>query len=115
MYNYNYNKNNILEKNSQLGLYIFELLLKDNSNNIQIIRCIKKHTNGNIISQNNQIYYNNIKKYKLTIIDANLNLPSIIVKNNFNNLLDKNMHYNDSLRLEFNNISDFLELNYFIK
>jgi hypothetical protein len=106
MYNYN-----TLEINNQLGLYIFELLLKDNSNNTQAIRCIKKTQNGNLINKDNKIYYNNIKKYKLTIIDGNLNSPSIIIKNDINN----NIYQNDLLRLEINKISDYLELNYYIK
>ena len=117
MYNYNNSsiKYNSLHTEKQMELYIFELLLKDNSNNTHVIRCIKKSNNGNIINKNDKIYYNNIKKYKLTIIDGNLNIPSIIVKNDINNLLDKNMYFYDSLKLEFNKISDFLELNYSIK
>ena len=116
MYNYNssiiYTKQNSLQTTENTGLYIFELLLKDNSHNTHVIRGIKKNNYGNLINKNNNISYNDINKYKLTIIDGNSNNPSIIIKKK---LLDSNIYKDNKITLELNNVNNFLEFNYFIK
>jgi hypothetical protein len=79
-----YNKNIYNINNDNNNTYIFELELKGSNNKNIIIRKIKKSNKGNIISQNDNIKPNMIKKFKLTIINLNNIDNPIIIKNDFN-------------------------------
>ena len=69
-------------KNNEIDAqtYIFELALKDKFNEIHIIRRIKKCNQGNLICAEDNILYNMINKYKLTVLDINYPEKPIIVK-----------------------------------
>ena len=104
-------KNN--ENDSQT--YIFELILKDKSNNLKIIRRIKKCNQGNLVSIDDNISYNTIEKYKLTILDINYPDKPIIIKNYIKHTLTTNTYLTDDIYLEINEIStNLLEFNYHI-
>lgn len=95
--------------------YIFELILKDKFNQLKVIRRIKKCNQGNLVSDEDAIKYNMIKKYKLTVVDANYPEKPIIIKELFNNSLTTNTFLNNEIYLEINQISNnYLDFNYHI-
>lgn len=125
-YNYEINYNN-QKKNQDNSKYIhstndsdnqtfiFELILKDKLNNIKIIRRMKKNNQGNILSSDDNILYNFIDKYKLTIININNPENPIIIKENINHLITTNTYINNDIYLEINqNNNKFMDINYYI-
>jgi hypothetical protein len=81
-------------------IYIFELILRDKLNNVNIIRHIMKCEQGNIVSDENNIYYELIEKYKLTVIDVNYPDNIIIVEEPIDHTLTMNTFYNNNIYLE---------------
>lgn len=92
--------------------FIFELLLKDKFNNIKVIRKIMKNNHGNLVSQNDNINYSIIDKYKLSVININNPDKPIIVKNTINHQLTTNTYLNNNIYLEINKVNNLLNLNY---
>jgi len=125
-YNYeiNYNihkkKNEISKytyKNNEVDsqTYIFELILKDKFNNIKVVRRIKKCNQGNLVSTDDNISYNMIEKYKLTVLDVTHPDKPIVVKESVNRSLTTNSYLTTDIYLEINQTSNnLLEFNYHI-
>jgi hypothetical protein len=104
-------KNN--EVDSQI--YIFELILKDKLNQLKVIRRIKKCNQGNLVSDDDAIDYNSIKKFKLTVININNPEKPIIVKELLNNSLTTNTFINNDIYIEINQVTNnYLDFNYHI-
>lgn len=107
---YNYKEN---EVDSQT--YIFELILKDKFNNINTIRRIKQCKQGNIVSSDDNISYNMIKTYKLTVLDVNYPDKSIIIKGTVDHSLTTNTCITNNIYIEINeSFNSLLEFNYHI-
>jgi hypothetical protein len=105
---YNYKTNEI---DSQT--FIFELILKDKSNNIVIIRKIKKSYQGALITNEESVIYNNIDKYTLTVIDLNNPEYPIIITDTFNTMLSINTFLNDMIYLEIiQGENNYTDINY---
>ena len=124
---YNYEINHNQKKNNDHSKYIykkdkidsqtfiFELALKDKFNNIQVIRKIIKGNQGNIMSNENNIPYEIILKYKLTIIDANDTENIFIIKNSIDHTLTTNTFLNNDVYLEITQNSEkYMDFNYHI-
>lgn len=119
-YNKNKKKNEISkyicennENDSQI--YVFELVLKTNLNQLKIIRCIKKCNYGNLISANDNIAYNTIDKYKLTVFNLNCPNNHIIIKDAVNHSLSSNTFITNDIYLKINQASNnMLNFKYYI-
>jgi hypothetical protein len=110
---HSYNKNIYTINNNDNNTYIFELMLKDVFNNNTIIRKIRKTNKGCIISQNDNISFDLIKKYKLTIINLNDIEKSVTIKNNINK--PKIVFNKDDIYLEIKQTpQNFIEFKYVI-
>ncbi len=95
--------------------FIFELILKDKFNQLKVIRRIKKCNQGNLLSSEDNVSYNMIEKYKLTVLDANYPEKPIIVKESINHELTTNVFINNDIYLEINqNSNQLMEFNYHI-
>ena len=125
-YNYEIN-NNISKKKTEQSkytyknneidsqTYIFELILTDKFNNIKVIRRIKKCNQGNLVSSDDNILYNTIKKYKLTILNSNYPNKPIILKEFINYSLTTNTYMTNNIYIEISQTStNLLEFNYHI-
>jgi hypothetical protein len=122
--NYNNEINNLQKKkyiskyiytNNDISpdIYIFELVLKDKFNNDNIIRHIMKCNQGNIVSDEDNIKYEFIQKYKLTVIDVNYPDKIIIVEDNLDHTITMNTFYNNNIYLEISQtINKLLCFNY---
>lgn len=105
---YNYSNHIYINNKDNNTTYIFELILKDKTNNYHVIRRIKKSNKGKLISQNDNMYYNLFDKYKLTVLNINdINNPIIIKDNIDNSSPNMIFNYND-IYLEINKTSDNL-------
>lgn len=122
---YNYENNfNVQKKNdnskyiytkneSDSQIYIFELVLKDKFNTTNVIRRIKKCNQGNILSSDDNIQYDIIEKYKLTVIDANNPDNTFIIKELINTSLSTNTFINNFIYLEITqNSNKLMDFNY---
>ena len=89
-------KNNELDSQT----FIFELILVNKNENQQIVRKIKKSNQDSLITSEDNICYNSIMKYKLTVIDiSNPNEP-IVVKEMIDHSLSTNTFLNNMIYLE---------------
>ena len=80
--------------------FIFELILVNKNENQQIIRKIKKSNQDSLITSEDNIDYNSVQKYKLTVIDiSNPNEP-IVVKEMIDHSLSTNTFLNNVIYLE---------------
>jgi hypothetical protein len=125
---YNYEINyNIYKKKSEQSKYIyrsveddsqifiFELVLKNNMNESNTIRKLMKHTTGNLITLEDNIMYNDIDKFKLTIININFPDEPIVIKHMIDHNLSTNIFLNDTVYIEINNtINNIMLINYTI-
>ena len=113
---YNYEKNSkciYTSNQNDSQTFIFELLLKDHSNNIHVIRRIKKSNSGNLISPDDNIKYNNIKKYKLSVFDINKPNDSIKIKENINHRMLSTTFINEKIYIEINQLNnELMNFNY---
>jgi len=95
-----------VEDDSQI--FIFELVLKNNMNESNIIRKLMKHTIGSLLTLEDNIMYNAIEKFKLTIIDINSPDKPIVIKHMIDHNLSTNVFLNDTVYIEisqtFNNM-----------
>ncbi len=95
--------------------YIFELALKDKFDNVHVIRRIKKCNQGNLISTDDNIQFNMMEKYKLTVIDANNPEKTFIIKESIDHSLSTNTFLNNEIYLEITQNSDkLMDFNYHI-
>lgn len=125
-YNYEINYNIQKKKNDQSKYtyknneidsqtYIFELILKDKFNQVHVIRRIKKCNQGNLVSSDDNIQYNIMEKYKLTVLDANYPENPIIIKNTIDHTISTNTFINNNIYLEINqNTNNLMDINYHI-
>jgi hypothetical protein len=122
-YNYEINLNNNKKKSEQTKYtyktnesdsttLIFELVLKDKNNENIIIRRIKKSNQGVLITPEDNIKYNMMERYRLTIIDVNSPDNIICVKDNINHMLSTNTFMNNMIYLEISEISDCMNISY---
>jgi hypothetical protein len=122
-YNYEINLNNTKKKSEQSKYtyktnesdsptLIFELVLKDKNNENIIIRRIKKSNQGVLITPEDNIKYNMMERYRLTIIDVNSPDNVIYVKDNINHTLSTNTFMNNMIYLEITEISDCMNICY---
>ncbi len=104
-------KNNEIDSQT----YIFELILKDKFNQVHVIRRIKKCNQGNLVSSDDNIQYNMIEKYKLTVLDANYPENPIIIKDTIDHAISTNTFINNEIYLEINqNTNNLMDINYHI-
>lgn len=93
-------------------MFVFEIVLKKFCQKNKIIRKIKKHRKGNIISCGDNILFDEIKELKLTAIDVNNPTQEIVVNIN----LDHNKKYctfiDTNIYLELFTSTNLLECNY---
>ena len=122
-YNYEINLNNNKKKSEQSKYtyktnesdsttLIFELVLKDKNNENIIIRRIKKSNQGVLITPEDNIKYNMMERYRLTIIDVNFPDNVICVKDNINHMLSTNTFMNNMIYLEISEMSDCMNICY---
>jgi len=122
-YNYEINLNNPKKKSEQSKYtyktnesdsptLIFELILKDKNNENIIIRRIKKSNQGVLITPEDNIKYNMMERYRLTIIDVNSPDNVIYVKDNINHTLSTNTFINNMIYLEISEMSDCMNICY---
>jgi hypothetical protein len=96
-------------------IYVFELILKTKSNQLKIIRCIKKCKYGNLISDNDNIEYDTIDKYKLTVFNLNNPDNSIIIKDTVNHKISSNTFITNDICLKINQASNnMLNFKYYL-
>ena len=118
-YNYQINCNNQIKKSdttkhlyqnseSDTNTYIFELFLKDKSNKNKIFRCIKKTDKGTLISPDDNVPYNSVIKYKLSVLNINNPDKTIVVKDYLNPLLTTTTFLDKNIYLEISQNPDKL-------
>ena len=102
-YNYSY-----IETDKQI--YIFELVLKIN-NEEQTFRCIKKNHQGSI--DIDELLFDTINKFKLTVLNINSFDTPIILKKNIDHSLNSNTFLTSEIYLEINKTNNnLIEFNY---
>ena len=102
------------ETNSQI--FIFELILKTKNHQQQVIRKIRKSNQGSLITFEDNILYQQIYKYKLTVLNANAPNDRIVVKDSLNHSLTTSTFMNDNIYIEINQgKQNLMEFNYFIR
>ena len=99
---------------SDQNMFIFEVIVKSTNNKTKIIRKIKKNNKGNLISLDEKIKFNEIKKINLTAIDISFPTNEIVANINFNNSKNFSSFKNENIYLEFISNFEFLECNYLI-
>ena len=116
-YNMNYNiindyntKYNYTKNENDQELYIFELILKTTNDEILTFRSIKKNKQGIIDIDN--ILFDTINNFKLTILHTNHINNQIILKKIIDHSNNSNTYLNDILYLEINKRNNFIEFNY---
>ena len=100
-------KNNELDSQT----FIFELILKNKMNQIQTIRKIMKSNQGCLISYEDDIKYDIMQRYKLTVIDVN-NMNEIIIKDIIDHSLSTNTFMDEKIYLEITHTNKLLNINY---
>jgi hypothetical protein len=108
------NSKYILKNNEQdTKLFIFEIILKSNNGKTTTIRRIKKDSQGNLLSYEDSIDYNNIGTIKINILNYNNLKNEISVKIILDNDSTYTTYLNNQIYLEFNkNSNGYLECNY---
>ena len=123
-YDYEINYNNNKKKSEQSKyiyksseddsqIFIFELILKSKeSDNKTIIRKLKKNSIDTLISYEDNIMYNDVDKFKLTIIDINNPDKPTIIKHHLNHELTINVFINDRIYIETYSSNNMMIMNY---
>lgn len=104
-----------LYKNNEQGsqIFIFEIVLKDDENEVNTIRKIKKGNQGNLISSTDSILYQKIEKVNISVLDTNNMNDQINAKVSIDHLATYTTYVTHDIYLEFNkNSKGFLECNY---
>ena len=116
--NYNNEVNTISKYNysrteTDQQLYIFELILKTITDEDKIFRCIKKNNQGSILNSDNNILFDTVTKFKLTVLNINNLNNQIIIKKVINHSINSNTFLTNEIYLEFNKTNNnLIELNY---
>jgi len=115
-YNIQYQKKySYTKKEINTPTYIFEIILQDITNNRKTFRYIKKSNQGNLLSKKDNILYNLIKKYKLTIFDINNPNEPIIIKQYLDHSLTTNTYLANNIYIEINQeINNLINIDYHI-
>lgn len=112
---YNNSKYTYKSNEADSQTYIFELILKDKSNNVNVIRRIKKCNQGNLITNEENIQYKNVEKFKLTVIDMDFPNKIIVIKEQINHSLTTTTFNNNDIYLEINEKNNgLMDFNYHI-
>jgi hypothetical protein len=101
-------KNNELDSQT----FIFELILKNKMNQNQTIRKIMKSNQGCLISYEDDIKYDIMQRYKLTVIDVNNMNEIIIIKDIIDHSLSTNTFMDEKIYLEITHTNKLLNINY---
>jgi hypothetical protein len=113
--NYNISKYNYLINETDQQLYIFELTLKTINNENKIFRCIKKNYQG-FIDINEDLLFNTINKFKLTVLNINSMHTPIVLKKIIDHSINSNTFLTNDIYLEINKTNDnLIEFNYNIR
>lgn len=104
-YNYRINEN-------ESEMFIFEVVLKKFSHKNQKIRIIKDCRIGQLLTIDNDIDYDDIKKINITAIDINNPSKEIKVECILNQTNKHTLFFNNNLFIEFYEKNGFLESNY---
>lgn len=107
--NVKYNYTNI--ENSE-KIYLFEINLNNNNNN-NIIRKIRYNKNDKLLSLEDQIEYNKLKKIKIIVIDVNNPKNKIFIKSKIDQNKKSIFINNKKIQLSINKITlGYTEINY---
>jgi len=110
--NYNISKYNYTKTETDQQLYIFELILKTISNEDKIVRCIKTHNQG-IIDMDENILFDTVNKFKLTVLNINSINNPIIIKKLIDHSINSNTFLTNHIYLEINKTNNnLIEFNY---
>jgi hypothetical protein len=104
-----------LYKNNEQGsqIFIFEIVLKGDDNEVNTIRKIKKGNQGNLISSNDCITYQKINKVSVSVLDTNNINDQINAKIIIDHSATYTTYVTHEIYLEFNkSLKGFLECNY---
>jgi len=104
-----------LYKNNEQGsqIFIFEIVLKDDENEVNTIRKIKKGNQGNLISSGDSVLYQKIEKVNISVLDTNNMNDQINAKISIDHSATYTTYVTHDIYLEFNkNSKGFLECNY---
>ena len=113
--NYNISKYNYLINETDQQLYIFELTLKTINNENKIFRCIKKNSQG-FIDINEDLLFNTINKFKLTVLNINSMNNPIVLKKIIDHSINSNTFLTNDIYLEINKTNNnLIEFNYNIR
>ena len=93
--------------------FIFELILKNKLKQHNIIRCIVNTKHGNILSMQDNIIYDMIDKYKLTIIDINNPNNPVIIKNSIN-IINPTFFKKNNIYIEIAPVNNIMNIKYSI-
>jgi hypothetical protein len=93
-------------------MYIFEIILKTKNEKNKKIRKIMKIHKGILLSEEDNIRYDSIKKICITAIDLNNPIKEINGEYILNN--NSNLILNNNLLIEFYENNKLLECNYII-
>ncbi len=102
-------------KNNEQGsqIFIFELVLKDKSGELNTIRKIKKGNQGNLISSLESIQYDLIDKVKVSVLNTNDINNEIKARLTIDHTTTYTTLMSNEIYLEFNkNSYGYLECNY---
>ena len=101
---------------SEKGMYVFEIMLKDKFNETHVIRKIKQNYQGSLLSCDDNILYTMINIIKVTIIDVNNNNNPIIVKGIIDHKQSVTTILNNTIYLEFRqNSNNLIEAHYCLR
>jgi len=116
LYQENYNKTidkytyRINENEDEL--FIFELILKNNNQESNKLRIIKNTRSGKLISINDNLLYNNIKKILLSAININNPVKEFKIDCILNQVNKQTIILNNNIYVEFYDNNGYLESNY---
>jgi len=116
LYQENYNKTidkytyRINENEDEL--FIFELILKNNNQESNKLRIIKNTRSGKLISINDNLLYNNIKKILLSAININNPVKEFKIDCILNQVNKQTIILNNNIYVEFYDNNGYLEFNY---
>ena len=101
-------------KNNEQGspIFIFELIFNNNHGINTTVRKIKRGNQGNVISMNDNILYDNIDRIKISILDGTNINNQIQAKIIIDHSTTYTTHITNDIYLEFNKNNNYLECNY---
>jgi len=113
LYDSSNNKYSYTSVENSEKLYLFEIIITNTNNTNLIIRKIKNSIIDKIISLEDQIYYDNINKIKINIIDINNPKKNAEIKIKLNNKIKSNSISSKKINLEISRITlGYTEINY---